>query len=214
MSKWLKAIEPPKDAKPLAGNWRLTINPHDKFSRSKGLNYKENSEFLGVCDCGSLQLIDCYNDWDNDFSVYDFCSVCHGCPHYIGASRKIQYFDPHRISIFSAIWAHNQFSENIEYDDPKSFVYFISDSQYVKVGKGISPTKRLSELQTGNPKQLSILYLIPCKSEKMAYDVEQSLHLAYRDYRMVGEWFNIMDKLIHAEWEKIFPAKDYINELN
>lgn len=42
----------------------------------------------------------------------------------------------------------------------QEFVYFISDGEYVKIGKSTKPNTRLSNLQVGNPRKLSILYCL------------------------------------------------------
>lgn len=51
---------------------------------------------------------------------------------------------------------------HVPFPDKKidSFVYFISDGEYVKIGKGF-PIQRMKGLQTGNPRELSLLFTIP-----------------------------------------------------
>lgn len=65
-----------------------------------------------------------------------------------------------------------------------SFVYFISDGEHVKIGLSRQPRKRLSSLQTGHPKRLNIVGLMPGGAED-----EFQLHGRFRDHRVKGEWF-------------------------
>ncbi|MGJ7042107.1 mRNA-degrading endonuclease YafQ of YafQ-DinJ toxin-antitoxin module [Shinella sp. BE166] len=77
--------------------------------------------------------------------------------------------------------------ESIEEGAPSrrsSFVYFISDGEHVKIGLSRQPRKRLSSLQTGHPKRLNIVGLMPGGAED-----EFQLHGRFRDHRVKGEWF-------------------------
>lgn len=79
---------------------------------------------------------------------------------------------------------------------PKYFVYFVSDGTAVKIGKTTGTVDgRVKELQTGNPRKISVLFAIPVKTESGAYDIENHFHLAFQDYRLSGEWFDIADIL-------------------
>lgn len=66
-------------------------------------------------------------------------------------------------------------------------VYLITDGEYYKVGIALKPTHRLTELQVGNARQLSIVetYL----PDGSALDVEQAIHKKLRDCHVSGEWF-------------------------
>lgn len=74
-------------------------------------------------------------------------------------------------------------------------VYFIQEegTNFVKIG--YSKTKegvdeRLKSLQTGNARKLSLLFLF-----NGSIDDEKDLHKAFKKQRVLGEWFNIKDKL-------------------
>jgi hypothetical protein len=74
-------------------------------------------------------------------------------------------------------------SENL----PKSeFIYFIQhgESGPVKIGLSNAPTRRVSELQTGNPRALVLRHVIPGDR-----DVESGLHERFKPARIRGEWF-------------------------
>jgi Meiotically up-regulated gene 113 len=70
---------------------------------------------------------------------------------------------------------------------PKSdFIYFIQhgNSGPVKIGLSNTPTRRASELQTGNPRELILRHVIPGDR-----GVESGLHERFRPARIRGEWF-------------------------
>lgn len=65
-------------------------------------------------------------------------------------------------------------------------VYFITDGTFTKIGKADDVNKRLRELQTGNPKKLSVKLSIEGDEVE-----EKKLHQIFNRRRMVGEWFII-----------------------
>ena len=75
----------------------------------------------------------------------------------------------------------------------KSGVYFISDGKYVKIGKGNSPLQRLKNIQTGNGNRLELLFYLPYECEADAFMIERTLHYFYRNKRIGGEWFDILN---------------------
>jgi hypothetical protein len=71
-----------------------------------------------------------------------------------------------------------------------SNVYFIQCGEFVKIGKADNPRVRLSELTTGNPLDMKLLYAVPgCEN------VERSLHRWFRTYHHRGEWFRFEGEL-------------------
>lgn len=71
-------------------------------------------------------------------------------------------------------------------------IYFITEkgSHYVKIGYSEDPVKRLKELQTGNPRKLKILGILPG-----LFEAEKGYHEAFSKYRVQGEWFKNTGKL-------------------
>lgn len=75
-----------------------------------------------------------------------------------------------------------------------AFVYFIYDysgggtGAAVKIGHARNPASRLRELQTGNPRQLGLEWVIQC-SEPEARRLERELHKRFAPWWMGGEWF-------------------------
>lgn len=74
------------------------------------------------------------------------------------------------------------------------FIYFVSDEENVKIGYTNNIEKRINQLQTGNAKELKLLFFI--KGNKK---VEEFLHGYFKEFHVKGEWFKI---------------NEYINEKN
>lgn len=89
--------------------------------------------------------------------------------------------------IFSIIQAHFT-------NDTKNYlgVYLITDGEFVKIGVAGNVNTRMHDLQIGNPKKLCIILYEKIKN---AYKIEKLLHEKYKDKRMVGEWFDILDEV-------------------
>lgn len=87
----------------------------------------------------------------------------------------------------------------------KSFVYFISDSNYIKIGKANRVSDRLIDLQGGNPNVLNVVTSIECASSAKAYKLEKTLHTKFYSRNIRGEWFDI------SEQEAITAANDIRN---
>lgn len=64
-------------------------------------------------------------------------------------------------------------------------VYFITDGRYTKVGCGNDPAKRLLELQTGNPLELSLV-----KTIEGSFEEEKAIHKSLSLYHVRGEWYD------------------------
>lgn len=78
-------------------------------------------------------------------------------------------------------------------DNKKSCVYFITDGQYVKIGQTDNIEKRMKSLQTGNPKKLSLIHVIPTDEPNL---IEWGLHKRYEKQRVRGEWFDILGEVL------------------
>lgn len=179
-------------------NVPCTINPADKTKRSKGLNYKEYSDFGGICTISNDQLIKCYSHIDKDIIPEEFKVRCSNCPY---AREQSRFCNTHNTNIYP------YFIDGIieiEWDNPKNYVYFISDGEFVKIGVAKNPEKRLNDLQTANARKLSILCKIPTKSDKDAYMLEGRLHFEYSAFAKNGEWFNILNHILVQEFEEYF----------
>lgn len=72
-------------------------------------------------------------------------------------------------------------------------IYYISDGEHVKIGfTGADPYKRMKQLQTGHPKNLTLLAHHP--GSKLT---ESQLHQRFSSARVRknGEWFRLTPKL-------------------
>lgn len=199
----------PVDALPYAGNCMRRLNPYDKKRRRKQLNFQEKDSFSAICKLGSNQLIDCYARYDEMFNLLDFSLMCKECKYYHGLRREIDYAEQQiAYTVFDARFIKNRFKEYIseDYDEAKGYVYYISDGKYIKVGQANNTGKRLSALQTSNAYHLYVLYEIPVKTKLGLNNLECGLHNYYRDYRVRGEWFDIMGRLEHSSFRLEFPS--------
>lgn len=77
----------------------------------------------------------------------------------------------------------------------KAYVYFISDGEYIKIGKANSIKNRIKSLQTGNARKLFVKFILPCEGEFVAKLLEGELHEYYASKRLEGEWFDIMNEV-------------------
>ncbi len=67
----------------------------------------------------------------------------------------------------------------------RNTVYFIGgDVGLIKIGMSICPLERLASFQLGSPIDLRILALTPG-----GFDVEDSYHERFAEFRVRGEWF-------------------------
>ncbi len=84
-------------------------------------------------------------------------------------------------------------------------VYFIRSGKKgpIKIGVANNVSSRLSELQIGNPFELSIVAIIPFSSRKKAESFEKKIHKRFVDQRIRGEWFagNININKLMTRWD-------------
>jgi len=76
-------------------------------------------------------------------------------------------------------------------------VYFILDetSNAVKIGKANDIQQRISDLQTGNPNQLKLIYYIDCNSVEHSFVTEKKYHRKFQHLHISGEWFKYEEKV-------------------
>ena len=77
-----------------------------------------------------------------------------------------------------------------------SYVYFIADGEFVKIGKANDVNQRKLSLETGNPRDLVILGTISCDSEVESYSLEKKLHHHFEPWNHRGEWFIIGPQIL------------------
>jgi hypothetical protein len=76
----------------------------------------------------------------------------------------------------------------------EGYVYFITTNQEgfpIKIGHTDQDVhERIQNLQTGNPYKIEVLCVVAG-----SVDDEHVLHFLFEEYRLVGEWFDVNDKL-------------------
>ena len=76
--------------------------------------------------------------------------------------------------------------------EEKQYLYGISDGSMIKLGMSSNIKKRLTALQTSNPKTLRIKWeYYTGRSSKVARVLERKLHRRCKKYLARGEWFKI-----------------------
>lgn len=100
------------------------------------------------------------------------------------ARYRSQYAPPSQVEISDGLGQLDYWTEHLE---KPSFVYFIQQGEGpVKIGRAKSPLLRLSQLQTGNPTELALRYVVPGDQA-----LERELHTRFREARIRGEWFGL-----------------------
>lgn len=82
------------------------------------------------------------------------------------------------------------------------FIYCISDGEHVKIGRSHNPLQRLSILQPGNPRPLTLVGVIPTRDQVKR---EREIHLKYRGQHVFGEWFLPTEAMIRAFTKRKTP---------
>ena len=73
---------------------------------------------------------------------------------------------------------------------PEKSVYFLTDGEFVKIGKATNTEKRVAEIQRYNPRILSVIGTIPG-----GHAEEQELHERFASLCVKGEWFEVTGDL-------------------
>lgn len=78
-----------------------------------------------------------------------------------------------------------------------AFVYILQDGTdgHIKIGWAANPFDRLKQLQTGNSRQLRLLYCEDLGSKCGAVRAERMLHKEFAGHRVRGEWFRFIGSL-------------------
>lgn len=63
--------------------------------------------------------------------------------------------------------------------------------RHVKFGRAKNVRDRLRELQTGNHRELRVLWILVCERRAEQIAIEQIVHDFYAEWRGVGEWFRL-----------------------
>lgn len=98
---------------------------------------------------------------------------------------------------------------------PKAFVYFIQSGGFIKIGVAVNVLKRVKDLQTGNPNNISLVAHINARSKQHAYSIENQLHRKFASYNKTGEWFHrkIIPKMLFLHEKVIWNGKNHAVEI-
>jgi len=77
------------------------------------------------------------------------------------------------------------------------YIYFIrnEETKRIKIGKTVDVPSRLSALQTANDSVLKVITFLAVPKETMKF-WEEALHDAVKEYRVIGEWFELPDAVL------------------
>jgi len=89
-------------------------------------------------------------------------------------------------------------------------VYFITDGEFIKIGKSENPIDRMKKMQTGNARELKMLATYQCYDE----DLEGYIHKRFATYRFRGEWFFPSKELFAFMNFSIESHEDFIDRLS
>lgn len=181
-------------------SWNIkTLNPHEKYSSKKDLNGQERKAFQCICTLSYRQIVECYANIDKDMTREEFCARCSDCPYADKTAKRASAISSNKFPFFI-----DDIVET-DVDNPSCYVYYITDGEYIKIGVAENVKKRLSHIQTGNPRPLSVICAIPVPCKSDAYALESRLHNEYAMFARCGEWFDIFNHIDRKAFSSAFP---------
>jgi hypothetical protein len=92
-------------------------------------------------------------------------------------------------------------------------VYVIGRSEGpVKVGISAYPWGRLATLQIGCPFKLELLHTHKARNRLHALAHEEMFHSVYKEYRMIGEWFELDAEAAIEGVDCTFETEEYFEQ--
>lgn len=79
----------------------------------------------------------------------------------------------------------------------KSFLYFVEGAHAIKIGITDHIEKRMNGLQSMCPIPLSLVVAVECSDPR---ELEKRLHAEFDEYRMHGEWFAEVGRILQLRW--------------
>lgn len=87
------------------------------------------------------------------------------------------------------------------------YLIYCDDPKSVKIGVSARPLSRISNLNTGSPSQLHLLFY----SKLLGKEAEEKLHVFLSEHRCTGEWFNWSPEVQGFLLEMIFGISGVIH---
>lgn len=171
----------------------IYIDFDDKKKNGKSINFGERGVLSQICALGWPGAFDCLKNKSSyvrqPMSEIDIIQCCESCEHCMKRISVVPKWDT--IEYLHGVFAGINEKWLIQPSLAKCWVYWISDGEYQKIGKACSVNGRMREMQTGQARELSVLGVIPCKSERYASHLENYFHHSFKSYHIRGEWFRI-----------------------
>lgn len=133
-------------------------------------------------------------------AILDYCAYVNGesipsVPTLRGVGHRYSVDNPERDPEVEAALGVLR-DAKAQREGKKGYVYLIVDgSGHGKIGYSVNPHKRVAELQTGNPRRLTLRGCIEGSLED-----ERILHAKYIEQNVLQEWFILSDQLV-AEFD-------------
>ena len=89
------------------------------------------------------------------------------------------------------------------------YLYAMSAGNEIKIGVSSDPDSRRGDMQTGNAKEIELLWRLGPVERKEAFKLEKKLHRKCKRFNVRGEWFTqaCMDTVFRFELKR--PAVNY-----
>ncbi len=102
--------------------------------------------------------------------------------------------------------------EDFSCNNKISFLYFISNGVYIKIGYSSNVLKRIYNMQTGNPNTLIPLAIIPYSKKKIR-GLEEKYHLFFNNKKTDAnnEWFSLTEDDIYSIRNNVIYLIDFFD---
>lgn len=90
------------------------------------------------------------------------------------------------------------------------FMYFISDGEFVKIGRSKNIQQRLHGLQSSNPRNLELIGCHYPEDSMSSKKHEKYWHETFAPYKVRGEWFNLPEEAVEYIQESLCPTKTIV----
>ena len=152
----------------------------------------EDSDMKTCSKCGENKSLEDFNkNKSRPDGLQHNCRACQSESKREWAKKRTREdIDRHNARDYITLKRRNRKRRERE---PQGMTYLITDGLAYKVGITASrdefETRRLRQLQNGNPRKLTLLLW----SE---HDIELHLHHEFRSDRLIGEWFTMSDEML------------------